>query len=90
MIFIGGGALLGQAVDYALSAGMMVDLACVPVGDSSIPKLRRKGVAVIETHDPNVEQSKLVTACSDNVAFSINNAHILGDDLLSSGISFFP
>lgn len=81
--------MLGQAVDYALSAGMMVDLACVPVGDSSIPKLRRKGVVVIETLDPNNEQPKLVTACSDNIAFSINNNHILRDDLLSSGISFF-
>ena len=42
MFFIGCGALLTQAVNYALKIGASIDAVCVPIGDSSILRLKKK------------------------------------------------
>ena len=47
MFFIGGGSLLTQAVRYALKIGIKVDAVCVPIGDSSLPRLKRSNVFML-------------------------------------------
>lgn len=89
MILIGGGALLSRAANYATRLGLAVDFACCPPSDPSCVALKRLGIPFIESCDPNTALPPILKECSDNVAFSINNLHILEDDLLSAGVSFF-
>lgn len=89
MILIGGGALLSRAAAYAKRSGLAVDFVCCPPKDLSCIALKRLGIPFNETSDPNNSLVPILKECSDNVAFSINNQHILGDALLSAGVSFF-
>lgn len=89
MIFVGGGALLSRAVSYSRSASLAVDVVCCGKGDSSIRSLRKHGAFVLETDDPNTDLLPLLSECSDGIALSTNNKHILGDNLLNAGVSFF-
>lgn len=89
MIFIGGGALLTQAVSYALKLGVNVDAVCIPISDSSIPILKNLNVFVVETNNPNIELIPILDKFKDGKVFSINNKFILEDSLLSSGPVFF-
>jgi methionyl-tRNA formyltransferase len=88
MYFIGSGTLLSSAIGYSLDAGLKADGACCPAGDHSIPRLRKLGVRLLETGDPNSEPA-LADSASDGIVFSINNAHIIGDELLAAGAKFF-
>jgi methionyl-tRNA formyltransferase len=89
MFFIGAGALLYQAVDFALHAGHAVDGIYCPPGDATGKRLEKRGVKVIVGDRPNAELPPLLADAADGVAFSINNAHLLSDDLLRCGIRFF-
>lgn len=89
MFFIGGGALLSQAVDFALKVGAKVDAVCVPIGDSSLPRLKRSNVFILESNNPNTEVIGILDRLSDKIVFSINNKFILNDCLLTSGPVFF-
>ena len=89
MYFIGSGSLLKQAVNHCLAFGYAVDGVCCPPRDSASEQLRKKGVAIVESLDPNIDRALIEGRCSDGVIFSINNKHILGDDMLGSGIRFY-
>jgi methionyl-tRNA formyltransferase len=89
MFFIGGGAPLTQAVIYALKAGVKVDGACVPIADSSLPRLKRNNVFVIESVNPNSEVTRILDMLQDDKIFSINNEFLLENALLESGPKFF-
>lgn len=89
MFFIGSGALCYQAVDFALCAGHRVDGLYCPPGDAAGKRLAKRGVTVTVGTQPNVELPALLAAVADGVAFSINNAQLLSDTLLSCGPRFF-
>lgn len=89
MILIGRGALLSRAARFAKASRTAVDLVCCPHGDPTCVPLKSIGIRVLETNDPNTELPSMLDACSDGVAFSINNKHIIHDELLCSGVSFF-
>ena len=89
MIFVGGGALLAQAVSCARKLGLCVDAVCCPVNDRSIPRLKMLGVAVFETDNPDIELLEILNNFAGKTVFSVNNRHIFGDELLSSGADFF-
>lgn len=83
------GALITKAVTYCRSANLRVDLVCCPPKDLAASYLRRTGIAVLETHDPNVDLLPRLDECRDGVAFSINNRHLLNDRLVDAGVRFF-
>jgi len=89
MHFIGSGALLHHAVDYTLGAGLGVDGVCCAPGDPAIARIRKRGVAVFESADPNREWPAQLRAGDDGIVFSINNKILLGESLLSCGARFF-
>jgi methionyl-tRNA formyltransferase len=89
MYFIGSGGLLHRAVEYCLTNGLAVDGACCPPGDAVAARLRSRGVAVLESQDPNVDLLSTPGKESGAIVFSINNRHIIHDALLRSGPSFF-
>lgn len=89
MIFVGGGDLLTQAVSCAHKLGLNVDVVCCPVGDPSIPRLKKLDVAILEAENPNVDLLPILDDLKGNVAFSINNKYILGNGLLCSSVNFF-
>jgi len=87
--FLGAGALLHHAVDYSLSAGLRVAFVCCPCGDSAIPKLRARGLTVMQSDDPNGDLPQLIEPRGDGIVFSINNRQIIKDELLAGGARFF-
>jgi hypothetical protein len=89
MYFVGGGALLHHAADYSLSAGLPVAGICCPSGDAATPKLRARGLSVMESADPNMDLPRLIGPRSDGIVFSINNRQIIKDELLAGGVRFF-
>jgi formyl transferase-like protein len=88
MYFLGGGALLHHAADYSLRAGLRVACVLSPCGDSAIPKLRARGLSVVESDDPNEDLPQLIGS-RDGIVFSINNRQIIKDELLAGGTRFF-
>ena len=76
MIFIGGGSLLTQAVGYALKAGAKIDAVCVPIEDSSIPRLKKHNLFIIESNNPNTDVIGILGNLRDKKVFSINNKFI--------------
>jgi methionyl-tRNA formyltransferase len=89
MIFVGAGALLSHAIEYAKRARLAVDVICCPQRDPSILRFRKDEFLILETNDPNSDLPLYLNRCSDGVAFSINNTRILDDNLLGTGVSFF-
>jgi methionyl-tRNA formyltransferase len=89
MYFLGAGALLHHAADYSLSAGLPVAGICCPSGDSATPKLRARGLTVLESADPNEALPQLIGRRSEGIVFSINNRQIIKDELLAGGAKFF-
>jgi hypothetical protein len=89
MHFIGSGALLHHAANYALTAGLRVDGICCPPGDPAIARLRDRNVAVVESADPNNDMLGVIEACGNGIVFSINNKQIFDDRLLACGAKFF-
>jgi Formyl transferase len=87
--FVGSGGLLYRAVDYCLTNGLTVDGACCPPGDSAGARLRNRGVAVLETQDPNIDLKSMTEQESGGIVFSINNRHVIHDALLLARRSFF-
>src|SRR5262245_42916335 len=89
MILVGRGALLSRAARYAKRSRFVVDFACCPPGDHSCGALSDIGIPILETNDPNANLLPALSKCSDGVAFSLNNQHILQDEILCAGVSFF-
>lgn len=89
MLFVASGALLTTAVAYCKRNNLTVDLVCCPPKDLAIGYLRRSGIAVLETNDPNTDLWPRLKECRDGIAFSINNSYLLNDRLLDAGVSFF-
>jgi methionyl-tRNA formyltransferase len=89
MYFIGSGALLSRVVNYSLTAGLKIDGICCPPGDSAIPGLRNRAMAVLESTDPNTDFAPLLAQVADGIIFSINNRCIIADALLRSRAKFF-
>jgi methionyl-tRNA formyltransferase len=89
MYFVGAGALLHHAVDYSLSVGLTVAGICCPIGDSAAAKLRARGLSVVESADPNEHLPQLLDSRRAGAVFSINNRHIVQDDLLGGCLKFF-
>lgn len=89
MYFIGGGALLIQAVKYCLKMGYLVDGVCCPPGDSALAFMRNNKISVLETDNLNRDLLPVISSCTDKIVFSTNNYHIIKDELLSSGPKFF-
>jgi hypothetical protein len=89
MYFVGSGALLYQAVNFSVAAGLRVECVCCPPGDSAVARLRKQGVAVVESTRPNETLRPIAGASTDGIAFSINNKHIIEDELLAHGARFF-
>ena len=89
MILVGRGALLSRAASYAKRSSLVVDFACCPPGDSSSLVIKKIGIPLLETNDPNAALPPLLKECSDGVAFSTNNQFILQDEVLCGGVSFF-
>jgi Formyl transferase len=89
MYFVGGGALLHHAVDYSQSAGLPVAGVCVPTGDLGAPRLRARGLTVVESADANQGLSRLIGRRGDGFVFSINNRWIIEDELLAGEVKYF-
>lgn len=89
MLFVGSGFLLSQAVSDALEAGHFIEYVfCRPL-DSSISKIKKFGVPIIETNNINKDLLYFVKNTYNGTIFSINNPEIISDELLSSGSIFF-
>ena len=89
MIFIGSGSLLTHSVNYAIEIGANIDAVCIPIGDSSISRLKKSNIYVIESNNPNIDVVSILNRLSDGKIFSINNKFILDDSLLKLGPTFF-
>ena len=89
MFFIGGGSLVQHAIHFAQSIGLEVRGLCCPPGDPAGRGLRKTGLRVIESAAPGAAVAKSLAALNGAPVFSINNKHLLDDQLLSSGASFF-
>jgi folate-dependent phosphoribosylglycinamide formyltransferase PurN len=89
MYFVGSGALLYQAVSFSVASGLRVECVCCPPADSAVARLRKQGVAVVESTQPNETLRTIIEAGADGVVFSINNRHIIADELLIRGARFF-
>jgi folate-dependent phosphoribosylglycinamide formyltransferase PurN len=89
MYFVGSGALLYHAANFSLAAGLRVECVCCPPADPAVARLRNQGVAVVESTQPNETLRPIVDASTDGVVFSINNKHIIEDELLARGARFF-
>jgi methionyl-tRNA formyltransferase len=87
--FVGAGALLHHAADYSLNAGLPVAGILSPPGDAAAPKLRARGLSVLESVDPNQDLPRLIGLRSDGIVFSINNRQIIKDELLAGDVKFF-
>lgn len=62
---------------------------CCPVGDSSIPKLERFNIFILQSDDPNIDLLSVIKTFKNEKVFSINNKYILNNFLLNSGSEFF-
>ena len=89
MIFVGSGSLLSHAVTYAKGAGLTISTVCCPTGDSSLPRLTRLGIDILESDNPSSDILNVICRHQTDPVFSINNKYILDDTLLASGPDFF-
>jgi hypothetical protein len=64
-------------------------LGLLSARDYSSFVVRKSGVRLLETNDPNNDLLPILKESTDRIAFSINNNHILQDKLLDAGIFFF-
>jgi len=87
--FLGEGALLRHAVDYSLRAGVRVAGICCPAGDSGAAKLGARGMATLESADPNEDLPRWLDARGEAIVFSINNRHLIKDHLLGGRLRYF-
>jgi len=89
MIFIGDGALMQEAIHVALQRGHHVDRV---FGNSEklAPFCARHSIAFEKSEGLNESPERATTACTDGIAFSIDNALILKPRLLDApGLSFY-
>lgn len=89
MFFIGSGSLLRLAISFALSEGFEVLGVCSPVNDIAVPSIKKVGIPVIESNNPNLDFFNLIKKNIPEIVFSINNKFILDDNLLRSGPRFY-
>ncbi|MEY9946773.1 formyltransferase family protein [Kitasatospora sp. GAS1066B] len=87
MIFVGRGALLRRAVEFALTNGHCIDMVC-----SDDPKdAGREAAAGACQHVPdiNAQAHWIVERCTDGIVWSINNRTIFGPALVDSGLRIY-
>ena len=89
MYFIGSGSLLRQAINHCIKIGVHIDGIICPVDDKLAGRFEKVGLNVIQTDSPNRHRIDIEEQCRDRVVFSINNKHILSDDMLRSGLRFY-
>lgn len=89
MIFVGSGALLHHAVNYAQSVGLDVRVVYHPKGEYLPKTLHRSGVRMVEGDDPNADLARMLRSAKGETVVSINNRHLFGEELLASQASFF-
>lgn len=89
MIFVGSGALLHHAVDYAQSVGLDVRAVYCPSGEHLPKTLHKSGVRIVESGDPNADLARMLKSAKSETVLSINNRHLFDDKLLVSNASFF-
>jgi methionyl-tRNA formyltransferase len=89
MYFIGSGALLHYAVDFAHRQGHRVVGVCCAPQDGNGKRLAKLGVEVLLSTSPNDDLLPLLAGRRDAVVFSINNNWLLSDMLLACGPRFF-
>jgi methionyl-tRNA formyltransferase len=88
IFFIGRGALLVKAVEFALDNAIEIKgVSCLP-RDFTASKIKKLGLDIHESSNPN--KDLLATFSSNNIqfVFSINNKFILDNNLLSTGPRF--
>lgn len=89
MFFIGTGALLRQALNNCAALGIIVDGVCCPTTDHLVPKYKKLSKNIILSDNPNNNRSDIEKITKDGVVFSINNKHILSDEILKSDLRFY-
>jgi methionyl-tRNA formyltransferase len=85
VIFVGEGALLWRAVQHTLDSGLPVDLVCGPAPAGRAAPAPA-GVRFLGTTDVNAVAAELAAACTDGLAWSINNRMIFRSPVLSTGL----
>ncbi|MGP3983994.1 formyltransferase family protein [Streptomyces sp. KR80] len=88
MIFVGRGALLGRAVQFALSTGQQVDLVCSDDSEDAA-SLARSSAPYAVVVDINAHADRLADACTDGIVWSINNRMIFRAPVLDSGLRIY-
>lgn len=80
---------MSRAVHHTLAAGLEIKLVCCPCADPALPRLRRAGVPILETNNPNRDLSHYIKEQKGIKVFSINNKYVLDDHLLGLDAHFF-
>lgn len=89
MIFVGRGALVRRAVEYAIQQGGRVDAVFTDT-DALLPWSRRTNVRMHRTSAINHERSRFLAESSDGLVFSIDNRMIFRAPLLElAGFRFY-
>lgn len=89
MYFIGSGALLWQALNYCVLNRLPIDGVCCPKGDRIVPRYKKVCNNVVISDNPNAVMDNVVETTRDGVVFSVNNKHILSDEMLLSSLQFY-
>lgn len=82
MIFVGNGALIKSAVDYASKHGYKIDMVFCPTNELA-SFFDNNGIAFTVTDNINNEEEKIQLTATDKIIFSVNNAFIFQKKLLS-------
>ena len=89
IFFIGRGALLVRAIEFSIEQGIPVaGASCIP-GDIANARIRKLGISIHESENPNKDLFSILSSQEISFVFSINNKFILHDVLLESGPKFY-
>lgn len=89
MFFLGSGALMTMAMKQCVEYDIAIDGICCPIEDRSVNKYKKYSKNIILTDNPNSRRKNIENLCKDGIVFSINNKHILTNELLRSNLRFY-
>jgi folate-dependent phosphoribosylglycinamide formyltransferase PurN len=89
MIFVGNGSLLRHALVTANESSIKVDLVCVGNDEGLVQFCRRMSYPVLVTVNVNEDLFDEIGKSTDGVVVSVNNSSIIGDELLTTNLSFY-